>query len=350
MRVVVKIGTSSLTEEDGSVRRSALRSLLEQLVRRREIGDEVVLVTSGAIAVGLKKLEIEGRPKRIEHLQAAAAVGQGELLREYLAEGHRVGLVFGQTLFAPHNFFLRSEYLQARATLETLLSLGVVPLVNENDAIADDEIRFGDNDRLAALIAHGLRADALILLTDTEGLYTADPRHHADATLVEEVTELAAVVEQVEAGGAGTRRGSGGMASKLSAARMASWAGVRAVIAQADREGVIDAALQEERGVGTSFPPKTTRLTARKLWLAFAMTPVGYLVVDDGAVEALRKNASLLCAGVVQAEGAITEGDGVEIRSLAGEVVGRGVSRLAASEVEWERGAVVVHRDDLVMF
>jgi glutamate 5-kinase len=293
-------------------------------------------------------------------LQAVSAVGQSRLLRVYddVLSGH--GLIGGQVLLAPLDFVHRKQYLHARQTLNRLLELGVVPVVNENDAIADDEIRFGDNDRLAGLVAHLVRADLLVLLTDTPGLLTADPRSSEQASLIEEIVEVDHSLEAV-AGGAGTLRGSGGMASKLAAAKMAAWSGVRAVIASAGRPGVVVDAADGLPGVGTVVRPRERRLPARKLWIAFAVGAGGTIIVDDGARTALtERQTSLLPAGVVNVKGSFDVDDAVEIAGMDGRVFAKGLVRHSAGRIkEWagQRSArlppdvphEVVHRDDLVM-
>src|SRR5581483_9150624 len=224
--------------------------------------------------------------------------------------GH--GIVAGQVLLTANDFGERSQYLHGRATLRRLLDLGVVPVVNENDTVADDEIRYGDNDRLAALVSHLVGADLLVLLTDTAGLFTADPRLDAEASLIEEIVEVDAALE-AGAGGAGTARGSGGMASKLAAAKIAAWSGVRVVIAGADAAGVVLDAV-DGRAVGTAVHARRTKLPSRKLWIAFARGSAGRIVVDDGARRAVRESGrSLLPAGVTRVEGSFGRDDAVEI-------------------------------------
>jgi glutamate 5-kinase len=271
--------------------------------------------------------------------------------------GH--GLVTGQVLVAPFDFMYRSQYLHARGTFTRLLDLGVVPVVNENDAVADDEIRFGDNDRLAGLVAHLVSADLLVLLTDAPGMLTADPRLGADASLIEEIVEVDHELERM-AGGSGTARGSGGMASKLAAAKMAAWSGVRVVIAGADRPGVLVGAV-EGQPVGTVVRPRDRRLPARKLWIAFAVAPAGTVVVDDGARRALVERAtSLLPAGVREVRGSFAADDAVEICDPGGRVFAKGLVRYGAAQLEGVAGRrttdlpegfphEVVHRDDLVV-
>jgi glutamate 5-kinase len=357
--VVVKIGSSSVTTPAGTIDTAAVAKLRDEIVLVRSEGHEVVLVSSGAVAVGRTVL---GRQEGTDpgELQALAAVGQPWLMRTYADLFGAAGLTVGQVLLAPLDFGHRQQYLHARRTLDRLLAIGVVPVVNENDATSDDELRFGDNDRLAALVAHLVAADVLVLLTDTAGLFTADPRRDAGASLIEEVAEVDQALEAV-AGGAGSPVGSGGMAAKLQAARIASWSGVRTVIADAARPGVLPAAVAGAAGIGTVFRPHRRRLPARKLWIAFALAPAGRLVVDDGARRALcERDASLLPAGVVDVVGAFGADEAVEIAGPDGTVFAKGLARMAASQVRrWaghrtaelpdaQRGEVV-HRDDLVL-
>ncbi len=359
MTLVVKIGTSSLTDETGEIDRAAIEKLCGEVAAMRATGQRVVIVSSGAIAAGLPALGL-ARPADLATLQAVAAVGQSRLMRVYDEVLADLGLVAGQVLLAPLDFVHRRQYLHARQTVRRLLEMGVIPIVNENDAIADEEIRFGDNDRLAALVAHLVGARTLVLLTDTPGLYTADPRLDADASLIEEILEVDHELERA-AGGAGSARGSGGMASKLAAAKIAAWSGVRAVIAGAARPGVLAAALAGDPGVGTVIRPRDRRLPARKLWIAFAVGASGTVVVDDGARRAItERNTSLLPAGVVKVIGAFGADDAVEIADLAGEVFAKGLVRHSAARIaEWaglrtadlppDVAHEVVHRDDLVV-
>ena len=278
------------------------------------------MVTSGAIGAGLPALGLGGdkRPRDAVTLQALSAVGQSRLMGVYDDELGRHDLVVGQVLLAPLDFVERRQYLQARGTLLRLLELGVVPVVNENDAIADDEIRFGDNDRIAALVAHLIDADLLVLLTDTPGLLSADPRLDPSASLIEEIVEIDKSMEAV-AGGPGTVGGSGGMASKVAAAKIAAWSGVRTVIAAAERPDVLTGAVAGTPGMGTVVQPHDRDLPARKLWIAFAVGSAGTVVVDPGARRALeRGGVSLLPAGVERVEGDFDADDAVEIRDTDG--------------------------------
>src|SRR5579875_1766234 len=351
--VVVKVGTSSITDEDGRVLEAPIAKLCSEVAGLRAGGARVVVVTSGAIAAGLQVLGLE-RPRSTDLLQAVSAVGQSRLMGHYERAFMERGLVAGQVLLAPLDFTERSQYLHARQTLSLLLELGVVPVVNENDAVADDEIRFGDNDRLAALVAHLVRADLLVLLTDAAGLFTADPRRDSEASFVEEVAEVDEVL--VSATGPGSERGSGGMASKI-----AAWSGVQVVIASAQRPGVLQDAFDGRAGAGTYIRARRARLPARKLWIAFALAPSGRVVVDTGAKRALLpRGVSLLPAGVQALRGEFQAGDAVELAGPDEAVFAKGIVRHSSKELAgwagWQSSqlpedvpAEVVHRDDLVI-
>jgi len=361
VRIVLKLGSSSLTDDQGTIDVAAITKTSGEVAAARAAGHEGVLVSSGAVAAGLPALGIPAgdRPRDARTLQAVSAVGQARLMQTW---GRHLGdhdLVAGQVLLAPLDFMVRSQYLHARSTLERLLELGVVPVVNENDATADDEIRFGDNDRIAALVAQLVGAELLVLLTDTPGLMDADPRFSAEASLIEEIAEVDHELEAL-AGGAGTARGSGGMASKLAAAKMASWSGVRAVIAAAGRSGVLDDAIAGRSGVGTVVLPRARRLSARKLWIAFALPSRGRIVIDDGAVRAVAAGGrSLLAAGVTGVHGDFDADDAVEVVGADGTVVAKGLVRLGATTLRSRAGrrsadlvdgaGEVVHADDLVV-
>ncbi len=346
MIAVVKVGSSSVSAE-------TVQRLGREIASARDEGHVVVVVTSGAIAAGWDALgRGDQRPADPAVLQAVSAVGQHRLMRLWQEGFDEHGILAGQVLLAPLDFGHRTQYLHARGTLHHLIDLGVVPVVNENDAVADEEIRFGDNDRLAALVAHLVGAQLLVLLTDTPGLLTADPRQDAEASLIEEVVEIDHQLERL-AGGSGSVVGSGGMASKLAAAKMATWSGVETVIADAGRAGVLAAALAGEAGAGTVFRARERRLSARKLWIAFALGSSGHLGVDDGARAALtERGRSLLAAGVVGVKGDFRPEDAVEIAGPDGRVFAKGLVRVpAATADEWmgRRSQVVVHRDDLVL-
>lgn len=360
MRLVVKIGTSSVTNDRGAIRQDAIANLCQQVADLRRSGHEVVVVTSGAISVGVAELGMAERPTDMLTLQALAAVGQGHLMHAYNEHLRTHGLVAAQVLLVPNDFIDRTQYLHARNTMARLVELGCVPVINENDAIASDEIRFGDNDRIAALVAHSMGADVLVLLTDIAGLYTADPSQDVSAKFIDEVAADDPLLS-VRAGESGTNRGSGGMASKLSAARIASWSGVRAVIADASRDGVLADAVNRVRGAGTQFLPRSRELSARKLWIAFAAHVAGSIVVDAGARNALTKrNTSLLHAGVVDVRGEFLAGETVDVVGEDGVVFARGMVGVDAVQASAAAGrqsgelpdgvlAELIHRDDLVV-
>lgn len=357
MKLVAKLGTSSLTDGAGRIDSAAMDEVAAEVAAVRSAGHDVTLVSSGAIAAGLPALGLATRPGDTRTLQALSAVGQAHLLAEWNRALGTHGLLAGQVLLAPLDFGHRAQYLQARSTLDRLREMGVVPVVNENDAIADDEIRFGDNDRIAALVAQLVGAELLVLLTDTPGLMDADPRLSADASLVEEIVEIDRELERVGAG-AGTDRGSGGMASKLAAAKMASWSGVRCLIAHAGRPEVLQHAVEGRPGVGTWVQAHDRQLGARKLWIAFALPSSGRVVVDDGAVVALtQRGKSLLPAGVVEVVGTFDAYDAVEVVTSSGSVVAKGIIRAdsagsssAAGRHSSDAGVdELIHRDDLVV-
>ena len=360
MRVVLKIGTSSITTQEGNINSSAVSALCDEVAILRKLNHEVLIVTSGAVAGGVAALKLGRRPTDMPTLQALAASGQSRLMQEYNVQLDRHELVGAQVLLVPNDFIDRHQYLHARQTLVRLLELGCVPVINENDAIASDEIRFGDNDRIAALVAHSVSADVLILLTDLKGLYTADPNIDPKATFIETVKADDELLS-VRAGSSANTRGSGGMASKLAAARIASWSGVRTVIASAQRQNVVVDALNSVSGAGTQFLPRERELSARKLWIAFAAQPTGSVTVDDGARDALaRRNVSLLHAGVTTVTGDFLAGDTIEVHDLSGAVIARGMSGVTAVQAGASAGLnsrelaegisqEVIHRDDLVI-
>lgn len=359
MRVVAKIGTSSLTDQLGVIDAAIIDTVCDQLAVLRAADHEVLLVSSGAVSAGVAALGLPARPTDVITLQAISAAGQSRLMEHYNRSLSRYSLVAAQMLLVPHDFVDRRQYLHARQTLSRLLELGCIPIINENDALASDEIRYGDNDRIAALVAHNVSADVLVLLTDTPGLYTADPRTDPTARLVEVVAADDPLLS-VAATASGSSRGSGGMASKLSAARMASWSGVRAVIAKADQPNVLIDAVNGV-AVGTTFLASSRNLPARKLWIGFATNVEGALVIDDGARRALlERGTSLLPAGIVEVVGEFGEGDVVDVRDLTGVTVARGISLCDADVLRSVRGKrttdlpahvahEAIHRDDLLV-
>jgi glutamate 5-kinase len=353
-RLVVKVGSSSLTAGDGTLDDAQVAALVTQMAAARKRGIAAVLVSSGAIAAGLPALGMRARPADIPSLQAAASVGQGLLVHAYQRHFARRKLSVGQVLLTQDDFIRRKGYLNARAALGRLFELGVVPIVNENDTVAVDEIRFGDNDRLAALVANLVHAELLVILSDIDGVYSADPKRHR-AVLLDQVDDLDAL-DGLRAGRAGSGVGSGGMASKLEAVRIAGASGVGVIIANARRPGVLGEILDGEP-VGTFFPPRRARGSSRKLWIRFAQSPRGTIYVDAGAKDALvGRNSSLLPAGVTGHRGSFALGDAVEVAGPDGAVFAKGLVNYGAEEIGGiqgrsirEGGREVIHRDSLVI-
>ena len=360
-RIVVKVGSSSLTSAGGGVDDSRVDSIVRSIAARCSRGTQVVLVSSGAIASGFPSLGLRRRPQDLATQQASASVGQGMLLARYSHSFAGHGLTVGQVLLTSDDVTRRSHYRNAQRTLFRLLELGVVPIVNENDTVATDEIRLGDNDRLAALVAHVVQAQALILLSDVEGLFDAPPSK-PDSQLIEEVHRVQDI-EGVHLGGAGGAGvGLGGMATKVQAATIATAAGIPTLVASA---AMADAALGAAE-VGTVFQPTGQRSTTRLLWLSHATTPAGSLTLDAGAVEAITKRrASLLPAGITAVDGSFVAGDPVDLLDQSGRAIARGLVNFDARELpellgrstrdlarergpEYERE--VVHRDDMVVW
>jgi glutamate 5-kinase len=364
-RLVVKIGSALLVDDGGLLRQTWLAALVDDIVHCRSRGQEVIVVSSGAIAVGRRHLGLGGRALRLEEKQAAAATGQIRLAHAYQEALGRHGITVAQILLTPDDTEARQRHLNARATFAQLLALGAVPVVNENDTIATAEIRFGDNDRLAARVAQMTSADMLVLLSDIDGLYNADPRRDAGAQHVPLIHEIGPQIEAM-AGSAPPGYSSGGMVTKLAAARIAMGAGCHMLIAQGRPRGGARGPLAAiEAGARASlFLPRAEPRSARKAWIAGAINPAGALTVDDGAASALREGKSLLPAGVVAVEGTFERGDCVIVRTKAGSEAGRGLSAYASSDIHriaghksGEIAAIlgyrsrdeIIHRDDLVL-
>lgn len=361
-RIVIKIGSSLLVDEEhGTIHRKWLSALAEDVARLSARAQEVVIVSSGAIAVGRRHLKFADGNLRLEEKQASAATGMLRLAHAYQEELAHYDLTLAQVLMTLDDSENRRRYINARNTLETLLRRGAVPLINENDTVATDEIRLGDNDRLGARVAAMISADTLILLSDVDGLYTADPRRDETATVIPEVHEITPEIEAM-AGQAQTSVGSGGMVTKLAAAKVAMGAGCRMIIA--DGHELNPVRRIEEGASCTWFIPKGTPRTARKHWIAGTLNPAGKLIVDDGALNALRDGKSLLPAGVVDVEGNFQKGDAVVVVNGDGAEVGRGLvaysiddARLLmghkSSEIEHLLGYrgvdELIHRDNLVL-
>jgi len=336
-RLVVKIGTHTLTRPSGRLDRPNIRRLVVELSELREEGRELVLVTSGAIAAGLEALGLRERPSDLPTLQAAASVGQTLLMELYRGLFGERGIAVGQVLLTQYDVTRRQHYLNARHTMERLLELKAVPVVNENDTVAVEEIRFGDNDRLAALVAGLVEADLLVMLTDTDGLYTADPRLDRKARLIKRVEEITPEIESL-AEGTRSRYATGGMSSKLEAARIATWSGTATLILNGRRKRLIGKAL-EGAEVGTYFPPRRGKLGGRKRWIACGPRPAGRVVIDEGAAGAiLHRGKSLLPAGVVEVQGEFEAGDMVEVVGKDGRVMARGLVAYSSEELAAIRG------------
>jgi glutamate 5-kinase len=361
-RLIVKIGSALLVDEaSGDIRHAWLAALMEDVARCRARGQEVLIVSSGAIAVGRRHLGLTGPALKLEEKQAAAATGQIRLAHAYQEALAKHGITVAQILLTPEDTEERRRHLNARATLNQLLALGAVPVINENDTVATAEIRFGDNDRLAARVAQMVSADTLVLLSDIDGLYTADPRKDKAARLIPEVRELTQEIEAM-AGDALPGYSSGGMVTKLAAARIAMTAGCRMAIARGSALHPLRAI--EDGAAATWFLPSSEPLTARKRWIAGALNPVGVLIVDDGAAQALKRGKSLLPAGITAIEGAFERGDAVIVRTRGGSEAARGLTAYSSADISRIAGhksseiaAIlgyrgrdeVVHRDDLVL-
>jgi glutamate 5-kinase len=368
-RVVIKLGSSIVADEQGELRTEVLARICDQVASLHRDAKEVVIVSSGAIARGVRIMGLPARPGAVDELQAASAVGQGKLYRAYDELLRERQLTSAQILLTFVDMSARANYLNARQTLRKLLDWQVIPVINENDTTATDEISFGDNDFLAAQVAILVSADLLVLLTDIDGLYTADPRHTLDAQLVSEVTDFEAL-DGVEIGHTTSPLGSGGMRSKVVAADMATAAGIRAVICNGVRDGALQAVLAGHME-GTNFPPRAARHSSFKLWLRYAKPTHGTLLVDAGAARALREGGtSLLPVGIVEVLGAFDAGDAVEIAERgedaaagAGRVLAKGICSYSADELKrvvgLKSGAIqqilphaseeAVHRDYMVV-
>ena len=361
-RIVVKIGSALLVDQQaGTLREDWLAGLAEDLADLRGQGREVILVSSGAIALGRRVLALAPGTLSLEESQAAAAIGQTRLVQAWESALSKHDLMTAQVLLTLEDTQKRRRYLNGRATLAALLNVGAIPIVNENDTVATDEIRYGDNDRLAARVALMASADALILLSDVDGLYTANPRNDASATLIREVTEITPEIEAM-AGGTGTAGAKGGMKTKLQAAQIAMQGGCAMAVTLGDRIGPLKALADGAKA--TWFLPRTERSAARKDWIA-GMKPIGTVVVDAGAVNALHKGRSLLSAGVIRVLGEFNRGDPVEISDPDGSVLGSALIAYGSDDARAIAGVrsdriadilgypgrtAMAHRDDMVIW
>jgi glutamate 5-kinase len=351
----VKIGSSSLTASTTGLDPEAVRAVAENVAGLWDIGHPTVLVTSAAVAAGLPAMGLETRPTDLPGLQVAAAVGQGRLMEVYAKHFGELGRGVGQVLLTRDVLARRNQYLHAREALERMLLLGIVPVVNENDTVVVDELRFGDNDRLAAIVSHLVSAGMLILLTDTSGIYSEDPLVGESPQLLSAVKHTDEVLDELRRNNARGEFGSGGVATKVSAARMAAWSGVPTVIAASDEPDVVKRAAAGDE-VGTWVEPHDSRLPARKLWIAFGLPSEGSISVDHGAASAIKNGGkSLLAVGIVDAEGSFESGAAVEVTSN-GSLIAKGLVAMSSASIRDSRGqhssvagGEVIHRDDLVV-
>jgi glutamate 5-kinase len=339
-RHVIKLGSGITAGDDGTLRTEVLAAICDEVATRREAGDDVVIVSSGAIVRGLDTMGIVGRPSAIEDLQAASAVGQGRLFRFYDELLAARGVTAAQVLLTFFDLSHRTHYLNARQALRRLLDWGVVPIINENDTTATDEITFGDNDFLAAQVAILVEADRLLLLTGVDGVYTADPRTAPDAQIVREITDFATLESQATIGDSTSALGSGGMRSKVVAAEMATAAGIPAAIVNGLRHEALGAVLAGATDEGTHFPARALGISSFKLWLRYAKPAAGMVVVDAGAVRALRDGGtSLLPVGVVDVRGDFAAGDAVTVHAADDDaLLGKGIVALSADELRRVQG------------
>jgi glutamate 5-kinase len=339
VRHVIKLGSGITAADDGTLRAEVLEGICEEVAERRRAGDDVVIVSSGAIVRGLDTMGIVGRPSAIEDLQAASAIGQGRLFRFYDELLAARGVTAAQVLLTFFDLSHRSHYLNARQALRRLLDWGVVPIINENDTTATDEITFGDNDFLAAQVAILVEADRLLLLTGVDGVYTADPRTTPDARIVREITDFEALAAQASIGDSTSTLGSGGMRSKVVAAEMSTAAGIPAAIVNGLRPEALGRVLAGATDEGTHFPARSLNISSFKLWLRYAKPAHGTVVVDAGAARALREGGtSLLPVGVIEVSGAFAAGDAVEVTETGGLLLGKGIANLSADELRQVQG------------
>jgi glutamate 5-kinase len=350
-RIVVKVGTAALVGDSGEPDKARVRRIANQVAEVHERGVATVVVSSGAIAAGLAPLGMRHRPSDMPSLQAAAAVGQSRLMELYARVLEPKGIPVAQVLLTQYDIVHRRQYVNAHNTLERLLELGAVVVVNENDTVAVEEIRYGDNDRLAALVANLVQADLLAMLSDVAGVLTADP-NKGGGQLISTIDDVTAEVAKGAARGR-SRFGSGGMSSKLEAAEIATMSGVGVVIAAAAKRNVL-VDIIEGKSVGTYFPPRRARIQARKLWIAWAPASRGRIIVDSGAVRALvGGKKSLLAAGVTAVEGSFKAGDAVLVVGPEGESVAKGLvafdSELLAGIAGTKGNKEVIHRDQMVV-
>lgn len=363
-RIVIKVGTSTITYANGKRNFSQIDRLAREISDLQNQGKEMILVTSGAVAVGVDRMGLPGKPKTIPGKQAAAAVGQGVLMHTYEKFFADYGQIVAQVLITKTEAIDRHRYANTRNTFMELMRQRVIPIVNENDVVALDELKIGDNDNMSALVAGIVDADLVIILSDVDGLYTANPQTHPDAVIVPEVAEITPEIE-ASAGGVGSARGTGGMATKIQAAKAATSSGIHLVIASGTEKNAITRVLQGEE-LGTLFVSRENRLQFRKRWLAFGAKIAGSIVVDDGCAKAIRKagGCSILPAGVFAVQGEFLPGSTVSVIDKDAHELARGLVHYSSAELEQIKGCnsgeianilghknfdEVIHRDDLVI-
>lgn len=362
-RIVIKIGSALLTNDGAGLDGERIGRWVDQISQLRAMGKEIVLVSSGSVAAGMKRLGFAKRPTQVNELQASAAIGQMELIGMYESHFAKHGLQTAQILLTNEDLSNRRRYLNARSTLRTLLQLGAIPIVNENDTVVTDEIRFGDNDTLGALVTNLVEADLLVILTDQQGLFDKNPRDYPDAQLIDYASATDESLISMASGGAGVL-GSGGMLTKVTAASLAARSGADTLIAAGRENNIISRLLSGEL-LGTWLVPEQEPLAARKQWLAGHLKSRGTLVIDDGAVSALKTSgSSLLAVGVKDALGDFSRGDMVVCVNAAGEPIARGLINYSIAEtikllgqssssigkiLGYEGGPELIHRDDLVI-
>ena len=337
-RIVIKVGTSNLTDKNYRLEPRKVEKLAKEIVELKNKGKEVILVTSGAIGAGIGKLDLKQRPRDIKVLQATAAVGQNILMSTYDRYFTTHEQTIAQVLLTHEDFFDRQRYLNLRNTLSILLKSGVIPIINENDTVAVDEIKVGDNDNLSALVASNLGADLLIILTDADGLFTYDPKRSKKAALISVVDEITPEIERITDAEARGKTGVGGMKTKIQAAKVTMQAGIPLVIANGGEENIIMRIIEGEP-VGTLFMPKRKKMYSREHWILFASPPKGRIKVDVGAKTALIKNSgSLLPSGIIGVEDEFKSGDTVSIVDANGMEFAKGISNYSSSDIEKIKG------------
>ena len=346
-RIVVKVGTSTLLYKTGKPNLARIEHLVREIANLANQGREVILVTSGAIGAGMVRLGLKKRPEQLQERQALAAIGQVMLMHIYDKFFAEYGIVDGQVLLTKDTFVNHRQYVNARNSLMTMLKQGIVPVINENDAVTVDEIKIGDNDTLSAVVASIVDADVLIILSDIDGVYTANPKTHPEAKLLDEIKEITPEVEAL-AGGSGSNLGTGGMMTKIEAAKIAVNSGVTMFIAPGDRDGVITSIMAGDT-LGTVFPPKEEHLKARKGWLAFGKRIAGVLTVDAGCAKALQAGSSLLAVGIVATEGDYQAGGTVRVLTMDNREIARGIINYDSRDVQAVMGRKTSELADLIL-